>query len=203
MAKRTPQRRKDNSGAPGRGSLKPIYAWPVLVGMAAFVVYANALGNGLVYDDHFLIERSWLVERLDFRSVFVTHYWAGYPGNETGHYRPLPVLSFLLDALGGIRPFRYHLTNVLLHVCCSLLAWGLCRRAGLSRFSAGAAGLLFAVHPIHSEWNPPKHLSDLKICQPQSIRVSVLIITRALNLLMVSVLSFHEADAQSGMSWLR
>lgn len=127
------------------------WAWPVLVGMAAFGVYVNALGNGLVYDDQFLIVRSWLVERLDFRSVFTTHYWAGYPGNETGHYRPLTVLTFLLDALGGIRPFRYHLTNVLLHVCCSLLAWGLCRRAGLSRFAAGLAGLFFAVHPIHSE----------------------------------------------------
>ena len=42
--------------------------------------YANALGNGLVYDDQFLIVRSWLVERLDFGSVFTTHYWAGYPG---------------------------------------------------------------------------------------------------------------------------
>ena len=127
------------------------WAWPVLVGMAAFGVYVNALGNGLVYDDQFLIVRSWLVERLDFRSVFTTHYWAGYPGNETGHYRPLTVLTFLLDALGGIRPFRFHLTNVILHVCCSLLAWGLCRRAGLSRFAAGFAGLIFAVHPIHSE----------------------------------------------------
>ena len=127
------------------------WAWPVLVGMAAFGVYVNALGNGLVYDDQFLIVRSWLVERMDIGSVFTTHYWAGYPGNETGHYRPLTVLTFLLDALGGIRPFRYHLTNVLLHVCCSLLAWGLCRRAGLSRFAAGIAGLLFAVHPIHSE----------------------------------------------------
>ncbi len=151
MAKRTFQRRKVSAGTPGSGVPKPTYTWPVLVGMAAFVVYANALGNGLVYDDHFLIERSWLVERLDFRSVFTTHYWAGYPGNETGHYRPLPVLSFLLDALGGIRPFRYHLTNVLLHLCCSLLAWGLCRRLGLSRFAAGIAGVLFAVHPIHAE----------------------------------------------------
>ena len=88
------------------------------------MVYANALGNGLVYDDQFLIVRSWLVERMDVGSVFTTHYWAGYPGNETGHYRPLTVLTFLLDALGGIRPFRYHLTNVLLHVCCSLLRGG-------------------------------------------------------------------------------
>ena len=125
--------------------------WPLLVSVAAFSVYVNALGNGLVYDDHFLIQRSWLVEGLDFRSVFTTHYWAGYPGNETGHYRPLPVLSFLLDALGGIRPFRYHLSNVLLHLFCSLLAWALCRRIGLGVFGAGLAGLLFAVHPIHSE----------------------------------------------------
>ncbi|MDE2890195.1 MAG: tetratricopeptide repeat protein [Gemmatimonadota bacterium] len=131
--------------------VKYAWAWPVLVGVAAFVVYVNALANGLVYDDQFLIVRSWIVERLDFRSVFTTHYWAGYPGNETGQYRPLTVLTFLLDALGGISPFRFHLTNVLLHVSCSLLAWLLCRRAGLSRFAAGFAGLLFAVHPIHSE----------------------------------------------------
>ena len=134
-----------------REDVKYTWAWPVLVGVAAFMVYANALANELVYDDQFLIVRSWIVERLDFRSVFTTHYWAGYPGNDTGQYRPLTVLTFLLDALGGIRPFRFHLTNVLLHVCCSLLAWMLCRRAGMTRFAAGFAGLLFAVHPIHSE----------------------------------------------------
>lgn len=151
MAKRTPRRRKDRSVSAVSKEVTYPWAWPVLVGMAAFGVYLNALGNGLVYDDQFLIVRSWLVERLDVGSVFTTHYWAGYPGNETGHYRPVTVLTFLLDALGGVRPFRFHLTNVLLHVCCSLLAWGLCRRAGLSRFAAGFAGLLFGVHPIHSE----------------------------------------------------
>lgn len=151
MAKRKSLKRKAPAVAALGPDVKHTWAWPVLVGIAAFMVYANALGNGLVYDDQFLIVRSWLVERMDFRSVFTTHYWAGYPGNETGHYRPLTVLTFLLDALGGVRPFRYHLTNVLLHVCCSLLAWALCRRAGLSRLAAGLAGLLFAVHPIHSE----------------------------------------------------
>ena len=151
MANRNSPIRKRPVVTSVREDVKYTWAWPVLVGVAAFMVYANALVNGLVYDDQFLIVRSWLVERLDFKSVFTTHYWAGYPGNDTGQYRPLTVLTFLLDALGGIRPFRYHLTNVLLHVCCSLLAWMLCRRAGLNRFAAGFAGLLFAVHPIHSE----------------------------------------------------
>ena len=151
MAKRKSNKRKAPAVTASGADVEYTWAWPVLVGVAAFMVYANALGNGLVYDDEFLIVRSWLVERMDYRSVFTTHYWAGYPGNETGQYRPLTVLTFLLDALGGIRPFRYHLTNVLLHVCCSLLAWMLCRRAGMTRFAAGVAGLLFAVHPIHSE----------------------------------------------------
>ena len=151
MANRNSSKRKKPVVTSVRADVKYTWAWPVLVGVSAFMVYANALTNGLVYDDQFLIVRSWIVEKLDFRSVFTTHYWAGYPGNETGQYRPLTVLTFLLDALGGIRPFRYHLTNVLLHVCCSLLAWMLCRCAGLNRFAAGFAGLLFAVHPIHSE----------------------------------------------------
>ncbi len=151
MAKRNSRKHKAPTFRAAGADGKYTWAWPVLVGVAAFAVYANALDNGLVYDDQFLIVRSWIVERMDFGSVFTTHYWAGYPGNETGQYRPLTVLTFLLDALGGISPFRFHLTNLLLHVCCSLLAWMVCRRVGLSRFAAGLAGLLFAVHPIHSE----------------------------------------------------
>ena len=151
MSKRTSRKREDNTVSAVSEDAKHAWAWPALVGVTAFAVYANTLGNGLVYDDQFLIVRSWLVRQMDFGSVFTTHYWAGYPGNETGQYRPLTVLTFLLDALGGIRPFRFHLTNVLLHAGCSLLAWGLCRRVGLSRFAAGIAGVLFAVHPIHSE----------------------------------------------------
>lgn len=151
MSKRDSRKRKAPRVTAAGADVKYTWAWPVLVGAAAFAVYANALDNGLVYDDQFLIVRSWIVDRMDFLSVFTTHYWAGYPGNETGQYRPLTVLTFLLDALGGISPFRFHLTNVLLHVGCSLMAWLLCRRAGLSRFVAGFAGLLFAVHPIHSE----------------------------------------------------
>ncbi|MDA0746430.1 MAG: tetratricopeptide repeat protein [bacterium] len=125
--------------------------WLGVVGLSAFVVYLNALGNGLVYDDHFLIERSWLVRQQEFWRIFTTHYWAGYPGNETGHYRPLTVLSLVLDGWGGVAPFRYHLTNVVLHILNSLLAFEVCRRIGLETVAAGIAGVLFAVHPVHAE----------------------------------------------------
>ena len=127
--------------------------WPLIaVGLAAFLVFANSLGNGLVYDDHFLIERNRLLREADVWGILTTHYWAGYEGeaNVNGQYRPLTVLSFMLDGLGGIWPFRFHLTNVILHVVNSLLAYLLCLSLGLKR-GAILAGLLFAVHPIHAE----------------------------------------------------
>lgn len=123
----------------------------LMVGFATFLVYANSLSNGLVYDDHFLIERNELVRNFDVWGVFTTHYWGGYEGNETGQYRPFTVLSFLFDSVGGIHPFRFHLSNVLLHVCNSVLAFVLCRQVGLGQVGALFAGLLFGVHPIHAE----------------------------------------------------
>ena len=131
-----------------RGKTYPLVA----VGLAAFLVFANSLGNGLVYDDHFLIERNRLLREADVWGILTTHYWGGYEGeaNVNGQYRPLTVLSFMLDGLGGIWPFRFHLTNVILHVVNSLLAYLLCLSLGLKR-GAILAGLLFAVHPIHAE----------------------------------------------------
>lgn len=127
--------------------------WPlVAVGLAAFLVFANSLSNGLVYDDHFLIERNRLLREADIWGILTTHYWAGYEGeaNVNGQYRPLTVLSFMLDGLGGIWPLRYHLTNIILHVVNSLLAYLLCLNLSLKR-GAILAALLFAVHPIHAE----------------------------------------------------
>ena len=131
-----------------RGKTYPLVA----VGLAAFLVFANSLGNGLVYDDHFLIERNRLLHEADVWGIFTTHYWAGYEGeaNINGQYRPLTVLSFILDGLGGIWPLRFHLTNIILHVVNSLLAYLLCLNLGLKR-GAVLAALLFAVHPIHAE----------------------------------------------------
>ena len=130
-----------------------IKTWPlVVVALAAFAVFANTMGNGLVYDDHFLIERNRLIRDADLWGVLTTHYWGGYEdeANANGQYRPLTVLSFVLDGWGGIEPFRFHLTNVLLHVGNSLLAYLLCASMGLQRGAVFAA-LLFAVHPIHAE----------------------------------------------------
>jgi len=69
-----------------------------------------------------------------------------------GYFRPLASLSLAVDyALWGSNPFGYHLTNVLLHSACSLLVCLLALGLGASRPVSWIAGLLFAVHPIHTE----------------------------------------------------
>lgn len=148
MAKRKKHLKKVN---PRIAKQYPKYLPMLAVGLAAVLVFANALGNGLVYDDRFLILRNRLVLEQDWWGVLTTHYWGGYEGNETGQYRPLTVLTFVLDGLGGISPFRFHLTNVLLHGLNSALVYALCRRVGLQVWGAGFAALLFAVHPVHAE----------------------------------------------------
>ena len=86
------------------------------------------------------------------------HDFWGTPLTHSGShksYRPLCVLSFRFNYwLHELRPFGYHLINVLLHCCCTALlthtAGALVppRRAALPQ---AVAGLLFAAHPVHTE----------------------------------------------------
>uniref|UniRef100_A0A8C6TM04 dolichyl-phosphate-mannose--protein mannosyltransferase n=1 Tax=Neogobius melanostomus TaxID=47308 RepID=A0A8C6TM04_9GOBI len=67
-------------------------------------------------------------------------------------FRPFCTLSFRLNyTLHGLRPWGYHLLNVLLHGLVTCLFTVICR----TLLGAGPwcllAGLLFASHPIHSE----------------------------------------------------
>lgn len=66
-------------------------------------------------------------------------------------YRPLTVLSFRLTYLfHGLEPLGYHLANVLLHAVVSCFLMSVVNEF-VSSWSACVCGLLFAVHPIHTE----------------------------------------------------
>ena len=68
-------------------------------------------------------------------------------------YRPLTVLTFRWNfALHGLHPWGYHLFNVILHGFVSVLFFDLCVLLfGGQLAPALVGGLLFAVHPIHTE----------------------------------------------------
>lgn len=69
-----------------------------------------------------------------------------------GSYRPLCVLSYKLNHIvGGLKPFGYHLINVLLHCLSTGLVVKLARHILPNGISIVISGLLFATHPIHTE----------------------------------------------------
>ena len=69
-----------------------------------------------------------------------------------GYFRPLSSLSLAVDySIWGPDPFGFHLTNILLHAASSLLVCLLALGLGTSAGVAWVAGLLFAVHPLHTE----------------------------------------------------
>lgn len=133
--------------APVRLSLLSALA---LVGVAAFLAGASSLGNGFAYDDEEVVVGNPRVTDPALLGTIWTSSWWG-PGDNGGLYRPVTILSFALNhRVGGLRPFGYHLVNVLLHAAVALLV--LLAAAELLPLPAALAGaLLFAVHPVHTE----------------------------------------------------
>jgi len=89
-------------------------------------------------------------------NLVVDDFW-GTPLRHSGShksYRPLCVLTFRLNyLLSGLDPFSYHLTNVLLHAGVTAVFVLTVRKAvvGCRSDIPLMSGLLFAVHPIHTE----------------------------------------------------
>ena len=121
----------------------------------AVLLYLNSLDCGLVFDDIPAIKKnndvlgstSWL-------DLLYHDYW-GQPMdyvNSHKSYRPLTVATFRLNyMLHELQPLGYHLVNVLLHSAVCYLYVLLCGVVFSEVWPALIAGLLFAVHPIHTE----------------------------------------------------
>jgi tetratricopeptide (TPR) repeat protein len=124
----------------------------VLVAAAAALPYLHTLAFGFVFDDHGQIAGNPRVQSWGHLAGYFTgDVWrspAGFPGN---YYRPLFLLWFLVNyTLFGVWPPGWHLASVALHVLASVMVWLVARRLGGPAVGL-VAGVLFAVHPIHTE----------------------------------------------------
>ncbi len=113
-----------------------------------FISYLPVLKGGfLAWDDDVHILNNISIRSLDnehLRDIFTT--------TVNKIYIPLTSLSFALEYhYFGYDPFVYHLDNLLLHLCVTAFVFILARQLGLSLAGAGAAALLFGVHPMRVE----------------------------------------------------
>jgi tetratricopeptide (TPR) repeat protein len=123
-----------------------------LVGLLAALVYLNSLANGFAFDDvHIILDDESIQDLRTLPEALTRPYWPDAYGRELGLWRPVTTGTYgLLYAVGGGSPLPYHAMNLLGHVAVSVLLVLLC--AALMPVPVSlAAGLLFAVHPVHVE----------------------------------------------------
>lgn len=124
----------------------------IVSGAIGALVYANALDNGFAYDDvHIILNNESMRTIPGVMHALTEPYWPGESGRELGLWRPGTTMLLGLQYAGwGTNPVLYHLLNVLLHAATAgVLVLVLSNVIPL--VGALAGGLLFAVHPLHSE----------------------------------------------------
>lgn len=132
-------------------------AIPLLIALVTFAAFSPALWNGFVeWDDHVN-----LVSNPDYRGLGMKQLRWMFTTVLMGQYIPLTWMTFGADyLLWGMNPFGYHLSSLLLHtanagvfyfVALRLLRLAMRRGETTLRLGAGAAALLFAIHPLRAE----------------------------------------------------
>lgn len=125
--------------------------------VAVGCVYSNTLHGPFLYDDH-----SDIIDNPTIR-----HLWplwdVFYVSGQGFATRPVANITFAMNyALGGLNPFSFHVTNLIIHVGAALAFLGVVRRTlSLPQFQARFAGHiptlalvtagLWALHPLQTE----------------------------------------------------
>ena len=117
--------------------------------LLAFAVYVPTVRHSFVlWDDDNLVVENPIVRDVSMRSV-----WRAFTTYDPELYIPLTFLSYQVDqTIAGGQAWPFHTTNILLHAVNALLVFFvLLRLSNGNIFVASAAGVLFAVHPLHAE----------------------------------------------------
>ena len=135
---------------PGARAVFGSDAWALaLLGILTALTLIRVLwADFLSYDDPFYVTNNSLVQGgWSFSSLI--RAWTTF---ECANWHPATWMSLMLDhQLYGLRPWGFHLTNLVLHVANTLLLYILLRRLSLTWGPALFISAVFGVHPLHVE----------------------------------------------------
>ena len=122
--------------------------------ITALLLFLPTLGHDFVWDDRsILMPNLALGDWSRLGEVLTSDFFR--ESQERGpfdYWRPAVVMSHMVErSLFDDRPAGYHAVNIALHAVTSLLVFLLGLQALERLAPAVAAGLLFAVHPVHVE----------------------------------------------------
>jgi len=123
----------------------------VILFLLTFLLYANTLHNRFAFDDKSLIvDNRLLHEGTSLREIFTTNYRYGVGFVDEGLYRPLVILTYVLNNQ-DFDPLPFHLFNVIVNSVNSVLLFLLVYFLFGKRVLAFFSSLVFAFHPVHTE----------------------------------------------------
>ena len=126
-----------------------------LILIISIAIYSNTLKNGFVYDDEFTVVNNTLIKNFSNISKLFTKEYFAASGEMS--YRPVVTFTYFIDyALYGLKPYGYHLTNLLLHALNGVILYIfltlLFKPSQSSIFNLQLLiSLLFATHPVLTE----------------------------------------------------
>jgi hypothetical protein len=140
---------------------KAIYAY-FLLAIITLLFYFKC-----IYYDFSPLDEHWLIlGDTDFLAEWVNVLFAFRDSVQEIYYRPLLMISFMLDYQAGkVDPRIYHFTNILLHTISVLLLYRFMLIMKVGNIRAFVVCLLFAVHPLllHAvAWIPGRN--DVMLC---------------------------------------
>ncbi len=165
------------------------YAW-WLIPLIAIIVYIPAFNADFTLDDIPIIEENSYIKSTDkIPAIWTSHYWAGkIDANDKGLYRPLTLTTYNLQyAISGTQAGAFHIVNILLHALVCFVLMKMVLLVFTDYKIALVAGLLFAIHPIHTE-------AVAGIVGRAEILASLFILT--------SMISYHQWRQKGDSKWL-
>ena len=122
-----------------------------IIAILGFAVYANSLNGEFIWDDEALVSDNIFIRGFsNLPKIFGTDIARGAAG-QSNFYRPLQVLTFMIDySFWELDVRGYHLSNMLLHVLAGITLFWLVSIITGSQTTSLITAILFTVQPLHA-----------------------------------------------------
>src|ERR1039458_6793691 len=128
----------------------------IIVGVFAFLLYAQSISFEYALDDEFVITNNSLIPKgiLSIPKILITDYWYGSAFVRVPEYRPIPLVIFAIEwEFFPKNPHVAHFINVLLFAITCWLLFLLLNKLleNYNLIFPFICTLLYTTHPIHTE----------------------------------------------------
>ncbi|MCX6304739.1 MAG: hypothetical protein NT040_07215 [Bacteroidetes bacterium] len=150
---KSPQRSANKSSTHDPGLFKAVFlnqTFLIFIFLTiTFFSYLPTLKSDFIdtWDDN-----AYVIDNALIRNISPATVKGMFTSQVGGTYVPLPLLSYAIEyKIWGLNPLPFHLTNLVLHLLCTLLVFKILRRLQIDRLYAAAAALIYGVHPMGVE----------------------------------------------------